>query len=157
MKYPGRKVRTQYILNNMVKTKIKTTVRGKIHIKIYDKATGKLVREIEKHNDIQAIANQALVQSLIGYAPAMLQSISLYSGGSLLATENFIETDPDGDFIIVSSVFGTDDFNGSFDEARLNTAGIGEFSIVTGLDGFKDDTQTAIFTWTIEVDLCEED
>lgn len=140
----------------MVKTKVKTTVKGKIHIKVYDRE-GKLVREIEKHNDIQATANQALVQSLIGYSPALLQSISLYSGGTLLATENFIETDPSGIFIIVTSSFGPSDFNGSFDEAHLTTAGIGDFSIVTGIDGFKDDTQTAIFSWFIEVNLCEED
>lgn len=104
------------------------------------------------HNDIQAMAKDITARGLIRDPQAVIDTISLYYQGNLIASRIITEAESIGlDQISFQTTFLPDDFTGSFDMAKLTASGLGDFSIITALVGSKLAVESLMVTWNIQV------
>lgn len=103
-------------------------------------------------NAIQAGAKDIVAKNLIAKPEAVIDTIALYLAG------NLVKSNPITDKSVVSTaevmfsaLFAPADFTGNFDEARLIASGTGNFSIITAIVASKDNTQSLLITWNIQI------
>lgn len=135
----------------MISEKLAVRIKGQVTFQILD-AQGKIQNEFTRHNDIQVAAKDIVSKNLVADPASVLATISLYYLGNLVKanpiTTKAIVTTAEVSF---KALFIETDFNGSFDTARLTTAGTTDFSIFSGLIGTKDAAHQLLVTWNISI------
>lgn len=106
-------------------------------------------------NAIQDTAKTIIALLLQDNITGKITAIELYNGGILIATGLITNKALVGlNTVEFDATFDNASFNSHVDEARLQSAGSGYFSIVTGLDEIKDNTQSIMVSWTIQIINC---
>lgn len=135
----------------MIKEELRLGLAGVAFFQWKD-ASGKIIRLWKRKNAIQPLAKDIAAKRLIGNAQSIIDTISLYSQGNLVASESITGTSVvQVDQVSFQATFSPGDFSGPFDEARLIASGMGAFSVITGLVGTKQGTESLLVTWNIQV------
>lgn len=134
----------------MFKEKLELIMKGRV--KFCLRQEGMVAKWTEVDNAIQPEAKEIVSKRLIGNASSIIDTIELYHLGVLVCSRpisNYlISTSTEVEF---DAIFDEASFNSFFDEARLKASVLGNFSIVAGLGGVKDNTQSLMVSWLIEI------
>lgn len=134
-----------------MKDKLAVNIKGRVYLGWLD-ASMRTERFRNIQNAIQPQAKEILAKRLIGHPSSLVDQIALYYQGNLLSSilvqNTTIESPIETSFV---TVFAPGDFNGNFDEARLRASGIGNFSIINNIVDSKDNTQSLLVTWKIQI------
>lgn len=134
----------------MITEKLDLRIKGEVTFRYADGS-------IKKYkNAIQDGAKQILALLLRDdLAQGSISAIELWNAGVLIAT-SLITNKVSGGLNITEfdAVFDNASFSSHIDEARLQSAGAGYFSIVTGIDIQKDNTTALMVSWTIQIINC---
>lgn len=88
-------------------------------------------------------------------AQGSITAIELWNAGVLVASSLITNKVGIGlNTTEYDAVFDKLSFSSHVDEARLQSAGAGYFSIVTGLDEIKDNTTSLMVSWVIQIINC---
>ncbi len=108
---------------------------------------------VDRKNALTTNAKKIIAYLLGSQSSYALDAIKVYKAASLLATSPALTVSfPIGDDKVKFSVrFDEASFDDTLDELRLVSLAGGEFSLVTGLSVFKDDTLQLQIEWVLTI------
>lgn len=119
-------------------------------IRIYNATTLELL--LEKSNDIQVFAKEAVTKLLAGqidYAPSHIEVLN--TGVGLSTKPIFRKILTGTSELEYAALFGPGDFSGSFTTLHLHSNSYGIFSIASGIAASKTNNESILITWTISI------
>lgn len=136
---------------NRFKDRLAVPMQGRATFSIKDDK-GNLKREWTRKNAIQPTAKDITARRLIVHPTSAIDTIALYYLGNLVAGGLINQTGiVAAAEVFFQTTFQPLDFNGPFDEARLTASSMGDFSIIIDLVGSKNDTESLLVTWNIQI------
>lgn len=135
----------------MLKEILEVQMKGHATFEVKDKK-GRIKRSLKIKNAIQPAAKDITARRLIAHPTSVIDTISLYLLGNLVFAQAITSTGIVSDAqVFFETTFLPGDFNGDFDAARLTASGLADFSVIGNLVGSKDNTESLLVTWNIQI------